>query len=197
MLPGYRYFGHMYYWPAWVHLIVIALMGVAAALTISALMARGVGRSRVFGLSCGFVAGIGNLSLCVLVQAEARHTWHMGIVGALYTVAFVFLLMTLVSLWSGGSSGFLWSRAFHLFLAVAMAIAGIMEFAYRLAYWIPLPVAGVAVLLARFGACVAGRNSRDSAPLKLQPGPALVMTAAGATLSSKVLVFSSFTVSKW
>ena len=90
MLPGYSYFGHMYYWPAWVHLIVIALMGVAAALTIAALMARGVGRSRVFGLSCGFVAGIGNLSLCVLVQAEARHTWHMGIVGALYTVAFVF-----------------------------------------------------------------------------------------------------------
>ena len=161
MLPGYRYFGHMYYWPAWVHLIVIALMGVAATLTISALMARGVGRSRVFGLSCGFVAGIGNLSLCVLVQAEARHTWLMGMVGALYTVAFVFLLMTLVSLWSGGSSGFLWSRAFHLFLVVAMAIAGIMEFAYRLAYWIPLPVAGVAVLLALFCAFVAGRNSRD------------------------------------
>ena len=161
MLPGYRYFGHMYVWPAWVHLIVIALMGVAATLTISALMARGVGRSRVFGLSCGFVAGIGNLSLCVLVQAEARHTWLMGMVGALYTVAFVFLLMTLVSLWSGGSSGFLWSRAFHLFLLVAMAIAGIMEFAYRLAYWIPLPVAGVAVLLALFCAFVAGRNSRD------------------------------------
>lgn len=161
MLPGYRYFGHMYFWPAWVHLIVIALMGVAATLTISALMARGVGRSRVFGLSCGFVAGIGNLSLCVLVQAEARHTWLMGMVGALYTVAFVFLLMTLVSLWSGGSSGFLWSRAFHLFLLVAMAIAGIMEFAYRLAYWIPLPVAGVAVLLALFCAFVAGRNSRD------------------------------------
>lgn len=161
MLPGYRYFGHMYFWPAWVHLIVIALMGVAATLTISALMARGVGRSRVFGLSCGFVAGIGNLSLCVLVQAEARHTWLMGMVGALYTVAFVFLLMTLVSLWSGGSSGFLWSRAFHLFLVVAMAIAGIMEFAYRLAYWIPLPVAGVAVLLALFCAFVAGRNSRD------------------------------------
>ena len=161
MLPGYRYFGHMYFWPAWVHLIVIALMGVAATLTISALMARGVGRSRVFGLSCGFVAGIGNLSLCVLVQAEARHTWLMGMVGALYTVAFVFLLMTLVSLWSGGSSGFLWSRAFHLFLLVAMAIAGIMEFAYRLAYWIPLPVAGVAVLLALFCAFIAGRNSRD------------------------------------
>ena len=161
MLPGYRYFGHMYFWPAWVHLIVIALMGVAATLTISALMARGVGRSRVFGLSCGFVAGIGNLSLCVLVQAEARHTWLMGMVGALYTVAFVFLLMTLVSLWSGGSSGFLWSRAFHLFLLVAMAIAGIMEFAYRLAYWIPLPVAGVTVLLALFCAFVAGRNSRD------------------------------------
>ena len=123
MVPGYRYFGHMYYWPAWVHLIVIALMGVAAALTIAALMARGVGRSRVYGLSCGFVA--------------------------------------LVSLWSGGSSGFLWSRAFHLFLVVAMAIAGIMEFAYRLAYWIPLPVAGVAVLLALFFAFVAGRNSRD------------------------------------
>ena len=126
MVPGYRYFGHMYYWPAWVHLIVIALMGVAAALTIAALMARGVGRSRVYGLSCGFVAGIGNLSLCVLVQAEARHT-----------------------------------RVFHLFLVVAMAIAGIMEFAYRLAYWIPLPVAGVAVLLALFCAFVAGRNSRD------------------------------------
>lgn len=161
MLPGYRYFGHMYYWPAWVHLIVMALMGVAAALTIAALMARGAGRSRAFGLSCGFVAGIGNLSLCVLVQAEARHTWHLGMVGALYTVAFVFLLMTLMALWSGGSSGFLWSRAFHLFLVVAMAIAAVMEFAYRLAYWILLPVAGVAVLLALFCAFVAGRNSRD------------------------------------
>lgn len=156
-----RYFGHMYYWPGWVHLIVIALMGVAAAVTIAALMARGGGRSRVFGLSCGFVAGIGNLSLCVLVQAEARHQWQMGMVGALYTVAFVFLLMTLASLWCAGSGGFLWSRAFHLFLVVAMVIAGIMEFAYRLAYWIPLPVAGVAVLLALFCAFVAGRNSRD------------------------------------
>ena len=161
MLPGYRYFGHMYYWPAWVHLIVIALMGVAAALTIAALMARGVGRSRVFGLSCGFVAGIGNLSLCVLVQAEARHTWQTGMVGTVYTVAFVFLLMTLASLWSAESGGFRWSRAFHLFLLAVMAIAGIMEFAYRLAYWIPLPVAGVAVLLALFCAFVAGRNSRD------------------------------------
>ena len=31
MLPAYRYFGYTYYWPAWVHMIVIALMGVAAA----------------------------------------------------------------------------------------------------------------------------------------------------------------------
>ena len=161
MVPGYRYFGHMYYWPAWVHLIVIVLMGIAAALTISALMARGVGRSRVFGLSCGFVAGIGNLSLCVLVQAEARHTWQTGMVGTLYTVAFVFLLMTLASLWSAESGGFRWSRAFHLFLLAVMLIAGIMEFAYRLTYWIPLPVAGVAVLLALVGAFVAGRASRD------------------------------------
>lgn len=161
MLPAYRYFGHTYYWPTWVHLLVIALIGVAAALTIAALMARAAKRSRVFGLSCGFVAGVGNLSLCVLVQAEARHTWQLGMVGALYTVAGVFLLVTLASLWSAGSDGFLWSRAFHLFLLAAMVIAGIMEFAWRLTYWIPLPVAATAVLLAVFCAYIAGRRGRD------------------------------------
>ena len=70
-----RYYGHMYYWPGWVHLIVLLLIGVSVAITVQALMARSAGRSRVFGLSCGFVAGIGNLSMCVLAQAEARHTW--------------------------------------------------------------------------------------------------------------------------
>lgn len=161
MNPMYGLYGFSYFWPAWVHLIVVALMVVSGGLTLKALVAHAAGRSRVYGLGCGFVAGLGNLCLSVLVQAEARHTWLMGMVGALYTVAFVFLLMTLMSLWSSGKSGFLWSRAFHLFLVVAMAIAAIMEFAYRLAYWIPLPVAGVAVLLALFCAFVAGRNSRD------------------------------------
>lgn len=156
-----RYYGHMYYWPGWVHLIVLLLIGVSVAITVQALMARSAGRSRVFGLSCGFVAGIGNLSMCVLAQAEARHTWQMSMVGALYILAGTFVLITLASLWKDGSVGFAWSRAFHLFLLVGLVVAAIMEFAYRLAYWIPLPVAGVAVLLALFGAFVAGRNSRD------------------------------------
>jgi len=38
MVPGYRYFGHMYYWPAWVHLIVIALMGVEMMLNAANLV---------------------------------------------------------------------------------------------------------------------------------------------------------------
>ena len=128
MQAAYRSIGYTFYWPAWVHLLVVGLLGVAAVVT---------------------------------VQAEARHTWQTGMVGTLYTVAFVFLLMTLASLWSAESGGFRWSRTFHLFLLAVMAIAGIMEFAYRLTYWIPLPVAGVAVLLALLGAFAAGRASRD------------------------------------
>ena len=158
---AYRSIGYMFYWPAWVHLLVVGLLGVAAVVTVVALMARAARRPRAFGLPVGLLAAVGNLSLCVLVQAEARHTWQTGMVGTLYTVAFVFLLMTLASLWSAESGGFRWSRTFHLFLLAVMAIAGIMEFAYRLTYWIPLPVAGVAVLLALLGAFAAGRASRD------------------------------------
>ena len=161
MNPMYGLYGFSYFWPAWVHLIVVALMVVSGGLTLKALVAHAAGRSRVYGLGCGFVAGLGNLCLSVLAHAEARHVWQLGTVIAIYAVVVVFLIMTLVSLWSAESGGFVWARAFHLFLVVAMAIAAIMEFAYRLAYWIPLPVAGVAVLLALFCAFVAGRNSRD------------------------------------
>ena len=152
MQAAYRSIGYTFYWPAWVHLLVVGLLGVAAVVTVVALMARAARRPRAFGLPVGLLAAVGNLSLCVLVQAEARHTWQ---------TAFVFLLMTLASLWSAESGGFRWSRTFHLFLLAVMAIAGIMEFAYRLTYWIPLPVAGVAVLLALLGAFAAGRASRD------------------------------------
>ena len=78
MLPAYGLYGFAYYWPSWVHLLVIALMVVAGSLTLKALAARSAGRSRVYGLSCGFVAGLGNLSLCVLGQAEARQRVAAG-----------------------------------------------------------------------------------------------------------------------
>lgn len=89
MLPAYGLYGFAYYWPSWVHLLVIALMVVAGSLTLKALAARSAGRSRVYGLSCGFVAGLGNLSLCVLGQAEARHVWQLGTVIAIYAVVAV------------------------------------------------------------------------------------------------------------
>ena len=118
MLPAYGLYGFAYYWPSWVHLLVIALMVVAGSLTLKALAARSAGRSRVYGLSCGFVAGLGNLSLCVLGQAEARHVWQLGTVIAIYAVVAVCVIMSLFMLWSGDSDGFLWSRAFHTFLLV-------------------------------------------------------------------------------
>ena len=65
MNPTYGLYGFAHYWPAWVHLLVVALMVVAGSLTLKALSARSAGRSRVYGLGCGFVAGLGNLSLAV------------------------------------------------------------------------------------------------------------------------------------
>ena len=40
MLPAYGLYGFAYYWPSWVHLLVIALMVVAGSLTLKALAAR-------------------------------------------------------------------------------------------------------------------------------------------------------------
>ena len=70
MIPAYGLYGFAHYWPSWVHLLVIALMVVAGSLTLKAIAARSAGRSRVYGLGCGFVAGLGNLCLAVLAQAE-------------------------------------------------------------------------------------------------------------------------------
>lgn len=161
MLPAYGLCGFAYYWPSWVHLLVIALMVVAGSLTLKALAARSAGRSRVYGLSCGFVAGLGNLSLCVLGQAEARHVWQLGTVIAIYAVVAVCVIMSLFMLWSGDSDGFLWSRAFHTFLIVGILVSAALEITRRTLFWIPLPVMGVAVLLAVFGAFVVGRNTAD------------------------------------
>ena len=36
MLPAYGLYGFAYYWPSWVHLLVIALMVVAGSLTLKA-----------------------------------------------------------------------------------------------------------------------------------------------------------------
>lgn len=69
--------------------------------------------------------------------------------------------MSLFMLWSSDSDGFLWSRAFHTFLLVGVIASAALEITRRTLMWIPLPVAGVAVLLALFCAFVAGRNSRD------------------------------------
>ena len=160
MNPTYGLYGFAHYWPAWVHLLVVALMVVAGFLTLKALSARSAGRSRVYGLGCGFVAGLGNLSLAVLAQAEARHVWHLGTVIAIYAFVAVLVIMSLFMLWSSDSDGFLWSRAFHTFLLVGVIASAALEIIRRTLMWIPLPVAGVAVLLALFCAFVAGRNSR-------------------------------------
>ena len=139
MYPTYGLYGFSYFWPAWVHLIVVALMVVSGGLTLKALVAHAAGRSRVYGLGCGFVAGLGNQCLIVLAHAEAR----------------------LVSLWSAESGGFVWARAFHMFLTVAVVASAALEIARRMLFWIPLPVIGVAFLLALFAAFVVGRNTAD------------------------------------
>lgn len=161
MYPTYGLYGFSYFWPAWVHLIVVALMVVSGGLTLKALVAHAAGRSRVYGLGCGFVAGLGNLCLSVLAHAEARHTWQLGPVIAIYAVAVVFLIMTLVSLWSAESGGFVWARAFHTFLLIGVVASGAMEISRRMLYWIPMPVIGVIFLLALFAAFVVGRNTAD------------------------------------
>lgn len=161
VLPSYGFYAFGSFWPAWVHLVVGALMVASGALTLKCLIARSAGRGRVYGLSTGFVAGLGNLSLCVLGQAEARHTWQMGTVIAIYAVVAVFLIVTMVSLWGAHGEGFLWSRAFHMFLTLGMVASAALEIARRMLFWIPLPVVGVAVLLALFGAFVVGRNTAD------------------------------------
>ena len=161
MNPMYGLYGFSYFWPAWVHLIVVALMVVSGGLTLKALVAHAAGRSRVYGLGCGFVAGLGNLCLSVLAHAEARHTWQLGTVIAIYAVAIVFLIMTLVSLWSAESGGFVWARAFHTFLMIGVVASAAMEISRRMLYWIPMPVIGVIFLLALFAAFVVGRNTAD------------------------------------
>ena len=161
MNPMYGLYGFSHFWPAWVHLIVVALMVVSGGLVLKALVAHAAGRSRVYGLGCGFVAGLGNLCLSVLAHAEARHTWQLGTVIAIYAVAVVFLIMTLVSLWSAESGGFVWARAFHTFLLIGVVASGAMEISRRMLYWIPMPVIGVIFLLALFAAFVVGRNTAD------------------------------------
>ena len=44
MNPAYGLYGFSYFWPAWVHLIVVALMVVSGALPLKALAARSAGR---------------------------------------------------------------------------------------------------------------------------------------------------------
>lgn len=174
MNPAYGLYGFSYFWPAWVHLIVVALMVVSGALTLKALAARSAGRSRVYGLGCGFVAGLGNLCLSVTAQAEARHVWHLGTVIAIYAVVAVLVIMSLFMLWSSDSDGFLWSRAFHTFLLVGVVASAALEITRRTLMWIPLPVIGVAVLLALFAAFVVGRNTADYPRLRIRLGPDLV-----------------------
>ena len=161
MNPTYGLYGFSHFWPAWVHLIVMALMVVSGGLTVKALVAHAAGRRRVYGLGWGFVAGLGNLCLSVAAHAEARHVWQLGTVIAIYAVAVVFLIMTLVFLWSAESVGFVWSRAFHMFLAVGVVASAALEIARRMLLWIPMPVIGVAFLLALFAAFVVGRNTAD------------------------------------
>ena len=158
---AYRSIGYTFYWPAWVHLIVVALMVVSGGLTVKALVAHAAGRRRVYGLGWGFVAGLGNLCLSVAAHAEARHVWQLGTVIAIYAVVAVVLIVTLVSLWGADGEGFLWSRAFHMFLTLGMVAAAALEIARRMLFWIPLPVVGIAVLLALFAAFVMGRNTAD------------------------------------
>ena len=153
MNPAYGLYGFSHFWPAWVHLIVVALMVVSGGLVLKALVAHAAGRSRV--------SGLGNLCLSVLAHAEARHTWQLGTVIAIYAVAVVFLIMTLVSLWSAESGGFVWARAFHTFLMIGVVASAAMEISRRMLYWIPMPVIGVIFLLALFAAFVVGRNTAD------------------------------------
>ena len=87
--------------------------------------------------------------------------WQLGTVIAIYAVAVVFLIMTLVSLWSAESGGFVWARAFHMFLTVAVVASAALEITRRTLMWIPLPVIGVIFLLALFAAFVVGRNTAD------------------------------------
>ncbi len=63
MQAAYRSIGYTFYWPAWVHLLVVGLLGVAAVVTVVALMARAARRPRAFGLPVGLLAAVGNLSL--------------------------------------------------------------------------------------------------------------------------------------
>ena len=44
MNPAYGLYGSSYYWPAWVHLIVVALMVVSGGLALKALVAHGAGK---------------------------------------------------------------------------------------------------------------------------------------------------------
>ena len=171
MLPAYGLYGFAYYWPSWVHLLVIALMVVAGSLTLKALAARSAGRSRVYGLSCGFVAGLGNLSLCVLGQAEARHVWQLGTVIAIYAAVAVCVIMSLFMLWSGDSDGFLWSRAFPTLLLVGILVSAALEITRRTLFWIPLPVMGVAVPPPVFGAFLVGRHTPDQGGPRARLGP--------------------------
>ena len=157
--PAFGLYGFFYFWPAWVHLVVVALMVVSGGLTLKALVARSAGRPRVYGLGCGFVASLGNLCLSVLAHAEARHVWQLGTVIVVYAVVAVFLVATLVSLWRAGSRGFGWSRAFHVLLTVGVAVFAALEIARRMLLWIPLPVLGAIFLLAVFAAFVLGRNA--------------------------------------
>ena len=143
------------------HLLVIALMVVAGSLTLKALAARSAGRSRVYGLGCGFVAGLGNLSLAVLAQAEARHVWPLGTVIAIYAVVAVLVIMSLFMLWSSDSDGFLWSRAFPYIPSCRRRRLGCAGDYPAHADVDSAPVIGVAVLLALFGAFVVGRNTAD------------------------------------
>ena len=48
MYPTYGLYGFSYFWPAWVHLIVVALMVVSGGLVLKALVAHAAGRSRVY-----------------------------------------------------------------------------------------------------------------------------------------------------
>ena len=160
MLPMIRYFGHVYYWPSWVHLLVMGLIVFSCTIVIASIMARSARHSRVFGLPIDFVSGLGNLSLSVLAHAQAQHVWQMSLAGALYAFAGAFLVVTIVQLWNGGANASAVSVGFHLFLLGGLIIAGLLEVARRTAYWIPMPVIAVAVLLAVFGAFVIGRNSR-------------------------------------
>ncbi len=118
-----------------------------------ALAARSAGRSRV-GLSAGLSLAWSSLSLCVLGQAEARHVWQLGTVIAIYAVIAVCVIMSLFMLWSGDSDNSPLPPACRYSRLGRSGIA-------RHAVLDSLPVIGVAVLLALFGAFVVGRSTAD------------------------------------